>query len=93
MPLTDQQLADIDSRASVELVSVNYLLQGRELFNATMARAMNHIAAGGKVTITGNERGKDGWLEFGMLVEYGSGSKLFIGCIERTPGAPAEFHS
>lgn len=93
MTLTTQQCIDLDSRCDIELVSINLLLAGRELFNATMGRAMNHLGAGVKVTIAGNERRKDGWLEFSMLVQYPSGGKLFIGCIERKPGEPAEFHS
>jgi len=34
-----------------------------------------------------------GWLEFGMAFEYDDGGKLFVGCIQRKPGAPFEFHT
>lgn len=93
MSLTQQQCDDLDSRASIELVSVNLLVKEPTLFNATMQRALRHVGAGNKVTISGSERDRHGWLEFGMRIEYAGGAKLFIGCIQRAPGAECEFHS
>lgn len=93
MALTPEQIIDLDSRCNIELVSVNLLLKSPELFNATLARAVNLLGNGNKVTITGNERTRDGWMEFSMFVQFEGGRTLFIGCIERKPGDPAEFHS
>ena len=34
-----------------------------------------------------------GWLEWSINYQYASGSKLFVGMIQRQPGADFEFHS
>lgn len=48
------------------------------------------------VEISPSERLKDGWLEWSMRISTIPASKLpclFIGCIQRRPGALPEFHS
>ena len=35
----------------------------------------------------------EGWCEYILRIEYRSGGKLTIGCIERSLGADMEFHS
>jgi hypothetical protein len=34
-----------------------------------------------------------GWLEYGINIEWNTGGRLYIGAIQRTRGAPIEYHS
>ena len=34
-----------------------------------------------------------GRLEYGLLFEYNTGGKMYVGMLQRTPGQPFEFHS
>ena len=38
-------------------------------------------------------RRPSGWLEYLLAVEWVSGGRITIGCIQRTVGAECEFHS
>lgn len=38
-------------------------------------------------------RKKDGWLEYGIKFQYAPAGQLFVGMIQREPGANFEFHS
>lgn len=46
-----------------------------------------------RVTIFVNPRDKEGWLEYGLKFEYTTGGQMFVGMIQRNPGASYEFHS
>lgn len=67
------------------------------LLNASVAVACRHLREGGTGTLTLAHRNlATGWLEFGLLIEYGDAqaqAKLFIGCIQRRRGADVEFCS
>ena len=67
---------------------------GEALLEATVLRALYQVRNdGGRARVYCSKRQDNGCLEFGMSIEYASGSSLFIGCIQRTPGAEFEFHS
>jgi hypothetical protein len=74
-----------------------------ELRNA-IAKRIKWMRSGGnvkKVTIFKNDRvpadappyKNPGWLEWGILYEYKTGGRLYVGAIQRTIGAAIEFHS
>lgn len=53
-------------------------------------------ASGGRmqrVCVYSNARRLDGWAEWMLHYEYADGGKLFVGAIQRSPGAEVEFHS
>lgn len=39
------------------------------------------------------ERNKDGWLEYGIRLQSANGAGMYVGAIQRQPGAKTEFHS
>lgn len=73
--------------------------EGEELLQATVLRALRQLHQDGSTAeircADRKAEGKSdaGWLEFGLLCKYATGGKLFIGCIQRRPGAAFEFHS
>lgn len=38
-------------------------------------------------------RDADGWLEYALKLTYANGGHMWVGAIQRQPGAPVEFHS
>ena len=63
-----------------------------EMLHAVIQRAVQWDTANG-VTITASPRQPNGWLEWGLFIIYGISGKIFIGCLQRRPGEPIEFHS
>lgn len=64
---------------------------GRALWQQHVAKA--DIFVSPRVPEDAPEWRSPGWLEYGIRYEYESGSKLFVGMIQRRPGEPFEFHS
>ena len=44
-------------------------------------------------TLYVNERNKEGWLEYFMVMQYDDGGKLTVGALQRNTGMQFEFHS
>ena len=65
--------------------------------HATLLNASARVAARHEnvesATLHLSPREKTGWLEYGLLLRYATGGKLYIGCIQRTPDSQPEFHS
>lgn len=62
------------------------------LLRACVERSQTHHNVD-HVTISLNERDAEGWLEFAMVFKYRDGGGLYVGCIQRKPGEPFEFHT
>ena len=60
-------------------------------FNRAVQLGNNEITQ--EVRIYTDQRDRQGWLEYQIVVTYQSGSSLTVGAIQRKPGEPSEFHS
>ena len=58
-------------------------------FINTINRAAQWETGSKKVTVHLAKRRADGWLEYGIIVS----NTIYIGAIQRQPGAESEFHS
>lgn len=58
-----------------------------------VGRAASYVDSAKQITITVCEPGKDGSIEYPMVVEYTGGGRILIGALRRTPFAPTEYHS
>lgn len=64
------------------------------LLLASVTKARQHLhSPGGSATLWINARNKQDWLEYGLHITYGSGGRLFIGCIQRDRTKEPEFHT
>lgn len=68
-----------------------------EMLQACLKRAQDYMGDSfqyGSATIFVNKREKIGWLEYGIRIEHGEGNGgIYIGAVQRKPGAEVEFHS
>lgn len=90
--LTQEQIDKLDSRVTIEIVSVLYGIEEPAMMQACIQRIarFQHIA---EAKLICDERKATGWLEFTIVLKFASGAGLTIGAIQRTPGAEIEFHS
>lgn len=68
-----------------------------EAIVAALVKANQYIPTAKLINIYCSPRrcnmGKSDWLEYGISIEFDSGSKLFLGMIQRGLDAEFEFHS
>ena len=66
----------------------------KNLLQACVVKALNHMTTGGVATIYVNSRNEvTGWIEFGIRYNYPSGGTLFVAAIQRRRGTEFEFCS
>lgn len=58
-----------------------------------MGRMAYHITQATTIDIYPQAREKSGFMEWISVVRYYGGGSLTIGCVQRTPNGPVEFHS
>lgn len=69
------------------------------LFDACLKKAEQYFPSevtlflGSRVPLDDLPYKHPGWLEYGMRVDFTSTRGLYLGCIQRSPGEAAEFHS
>lgn len=71
-----------------------------KMLESVMARALHferattcNIYVADRVPLDAPEYSHPGWLEYALNVVFEDGGNLWIGCIQRKPGEPIEFHS
>ena len=67
--------------------------EANDLLEVCLLRANNRLSEGGECSLFVVPRDKDGWMQIGMAYTYTSGSKMFVGAIQRNFGSVFEFHS
>ena len=60
---------------------------------AVMHRMAAHVPQAERIEVYPQERNKNGFLEWVINIKYHVGSRLTIGCVQRKPEAPVEFHT
>lgn len=58
-----------------------------------MRIAGRHLPQAAVIDVYAQPRLASGWLEWAVSIRYRSGGKLYIGCIQREPGATYESHT
>lgn len=58
-----------------------------------MGRMAYHITQATTIDIYPQAREKSGFMEWISVIRYYGGGSLTIGCVQRTPNSPVEFHS
>ena len=81
------------NHSGIEITNVEMATKEPRFLGRVLERAARHVNDRTVIYIHPSQRRDNGWLEWSMVVCYHSGSKLYIGCIERRPVAEAEFHS
>lgn len=74
---------------------VEFEMLGRVLSRALQFERAFHCTVWPKerVPLDAPEYKHPGWLEYGLQVFFEDNSEMWIGCIQRRPGEPVEFHS
>jgi|WetSurSiteA1Bulk_404760.scaffolds.fasta_scaffold07682_2 hypothetical protein len=80
-----------------EIIITNKSHAEGEAIVAALTKANQYIPTSRRITIYCSPRrcnmGKSDWLEYGISIEFDSGSKLYLAMIQRSLDAEFEFHS